>query len=619
MSIDVTVVIPTYNTGPKLEPLLASLAAQSLSADRYEVVAVDDGSADDTWVRLQDLATKVPNLRIERIPNSGWPGRPRNVGTDLARGRYVFYCDHDDVLFPEALERMAAMADRTEADVLIGKEVRTGAPTIGPELFLHDHDRADLLDDNVLALITPHKLFRTAFLREHGIRYPEGKRRLEDHVFLAQVYTKTDRIAVLASYPCYRWIIYPDGSNNSSSLGDLRVYFESLADVLTTLESADLPQERRDTLIQFWYSTRMLRRLSAFWFKDWEADYRDEAISIIGELAEKRVPTRLDEGLEPVVARRAELLRRGDHAGIVELASTDHKIRLRLDSSSFTWSSAGLRIDFSGTVVDRDDEPMLLHAHGDGLYFSDDPARKHDLRPFLARAGVDLYVRQQGVGTEWYADTPAPLMPRATEDGTVLEATASFLVDPTTFPFGRPLDDGHWFVHLHTRAFGYQSRARISGGAEGAAVLDGVPALAAPNKQGQLMLSVGSTPRFLTDASGNLQISGRGREAELTLSLPGLVSRAPGTAGFRLLVGDDAVEAELVPGSPAKLTALATVAPGIHEVRLAHGDRVSPVLGTLHAGRSWQRVGNRPGTLRRVRQRLFRRPGDEVSSPGAAE
>jgi len=604
MPIDVTVVIPTYNTGPKLEPLLASLAAQSLPDDRYEVVVVDDGSTDDTWDRLQDLATRMANLRIERIPNSGWPGRPRNVGTDLAQGRYVFYADHDDEFFPEALERMVAMADRTEADVVIGKEVRSGALSIGPELFMRDHDRADLFADNVLALITPHKLFRTAFLREHGIRYLEGKRRLEDHVLLAEVYTKTDRIAVLASYPCYRWIIYPDGSNNSSSLGDLRVYFDSLADVFTVLENADIPQERRDALIRFWYATRMLKRLYGNWFEEWPPDYRDDAIKVIGELAAERVPRHLDDGLDPVLARRADLLRRGDHDGILALAEVDHRVHLRIDASTFTWTGSGLRIDLEGTLVNRDDEPLRFTADGDGLYFSDDQAREHDLRPLLEDADVDLFVRQRKVGTEWYAATPTPLRPRATEDGTVLEVAASFLLDPTAFVFGRPLADGPWSIYVHTRALGYQSRVRLGGGAEGSAVLDGLPLLATSDDRGQTLLSVGSTPRFLRTGLGPLEVSGQGRRARLAVALPGLVSRSPEAARFRLRIGSDEVDAELVPGSPSELVAQAMVAPGTHEVRVVHGDLASRPLGTLHAGRRWQRVRSRPSLLSRVGRRL---------------
>jgi glycosyltransferase involved in cell wall biosynthesis len=584
MPIDVSVVIPTYNTGPKLEPLLASLAEQSLAADRYEVVVVDDGSTDDTWARLQGHAARMPNLVIERIPNSGWPGRPRNVGTDLARGRYVFYCDHDDGFFPEALERMVAFADRSEADLVIAKEVRSGALGIGAELFVANRDRADLLGDDVLAIITPHKLFRTSFLREQGIRYLEGRRRLEDHVFLAEVYTRTDRIAVLSSYPCYRWMIYADGSNNSSSLGDLGVYFDSLADVFTVLENADVPREKKDALILFWYSTRMLQKLWGYWFEDWEDAYRDEAIRVIGELAAKRVPAQLDHRLEPLERRRADLLRRGDHATIIALAEVDHRVRLRVDASSVAWTDAGLRVHLSGTLVDRHDEPLRLDSVDGGLFWRNDPDRAYDLRPSLDRATVDLFVRQHKVGTEWYALQPAPMTATATADGVVVEVSASFVLDPTSLVFGDALDDGPWSIYVHARGLGYSSRRRLSDDASAGAILDGLPVVVSPNHKGQTILSVGTTPRLFRVAVGSASVSGTGAQARIEVELPGVHVRGPGSARFGLRVGTIEVPAELVPGEPPRLAAELSVPRGSHDVCVVHSGRASAPVLTLQAG-----------------------------------
>src|SRR5690606_9552322 len=112
-----------------------------------------------------------------------------------------------------------------DADVVVGKETRTGGATFGADAFRADLPRADLFADGVVTLMTIHRLFRLAFLQAAGVRFPEGPRRLEDHVFLAQVYTRTDRVAVLASYPCYHWIVPSDRSNSSATFGDPVVYF----------------------------------------------------------------------------------------------------------------------------------------------------------------------------------------------------------------------------------------------------------------------------------------------------------------------------------------------------------------------------------------------------------
>ncbi|HSV40792.1 MAG TPA: glycosyltransferase family 2 protein [Nocardioidaceae bacterium] len=474
MPVDVSVVIATYNTGPKLEPLLASLASQSLPADRYEVLVVDDGSTDDTWERLQAATERMGNLRIERIPNSGWPGRPRNVGTDLAQGRYVFYSDHDDEFFPEALARMVAYADETDADLLIGKEIRAGALGVGQEMFLADRPRADLFEDHVLSLMTPHRLFRTSFLREQGIRFPEGKRRLEDHVLLAEVYTRTDRIAVLGSYPCYRWIIYPDQSNNSAELGDPRLFFDSLADVFDVLDAAEISDQRRDDLYRFWYASRMLKRLSWRWFSRWDEAYRDDVIEVIRDLAARRVPDRVDADLEPVYRRRAALLRAGNVEGLVDQALADHQVHLRVDSCSVGWTGAGLRIDVSGTLADRNDEAV--------------PFAGEDAD--LKGAQVDLFLRQRPSGVEWYAAGSATFVPTRQGETTVLTATTSYVVDPATFVFGEPLDPGVWAVFLHARALGYDNRRALHDAAAGAADVDGLTVVSAVDREQRSVLRV---------------------------------------------------------------------------------------------------------------------------------
>src|SRR3954452_11993867 len=124
--VRVSVVVPVHDPGPRIERCIESILGQSLPPDAYEAIFVDDGSTDGTGERLDALAGKHANVRVEHIPNSGWPGRPRNVGTDLARGDYVYYVDNDDWLEPEALERLHATAVRDDADIVVGKVVGHG-------------------------------------------------------------------------------------------------------------------------------------------------------------------------------------------------------------------------------------------------------------------------------------------------------------------------------------------------------------------------------------------------------------------------------------------------------------------------------------------------------------
>ena len=185
--LKVSVVIPVYNPGEYFTPCIESLTSQSLAPDEFEVICVDDGSTDDTPARLDELAAMYPNIRVIHQPNSGWPGQPRNVGLDAARGEYVFFCDHDDWLGIEALERLHAFATSCGSDIVLPKMagLRRAIPR---HVFRETIRHCSVTDSPIMDSLTPHKLFRREFLEKHNIRFPEGQRRLEDHLFVVTGY-----------------------------------------------------------------------------------------------------------------------------------------------------------------------------------------------------------------------------------------------------------------------------------------------------------------------------------------------------------------------------------------------------------------------------------------------
>jgi hypothetical protein len=97
-SLDIAVVIPTYNRRVLLEQTLRTVFAQS--APPAEVIVVDDGSDDGTIEFLDGLPVTVVGN-----PAGGWgPSRARNEGLDRVKARLVAFLDSDDLLLPTALE-----------------------------------------------------------------------------------------------------------------------------------------------------------------------------------------------------------------------------------------------------------------------------------------------------------------------------------------------------------------------------------------------------------------------------------------------------------------------------------------------------------------------------------
>jgi glycosyltransferase involved in cell wall biosynthesis len=104
---NISVVIPTHG-GRFLAAAVASVQAQTV--DDWELVIVDDGSADGTADVAADLAARDPRIRVvTNARNAGVAAaRNRGIGAISAGSEYVAFLDHDDLWFPEALQLLRA-------------------------------------------------------------------------------------------------------------------------------------------------------------------------------------------------------------------------------------------------------------------------------------------------------------------------------------------------------------------------------------------------------------------------------------------------------------------------------------------------------------------------------
>ena len=273
MPVKVSVIVPVYNPGIYIEECISSLQRQSLPPDEFEVIFVDDGSTDETPARLDALAAEDPRMKVIHQENSGWSGKPRNVGIEASRGEFVMFVDNDDYLGDEALERMYDYGVANGADVVVGKMAgkNRGVPV---ELFRRNHPRATVENAPLIDSLTPHKMVRRAFLDRIGLRFPEGRRRLEDHVFIAEAYLRAENVSVVSDYVCYYHIRRDDGSNAGFERFDPVGYFKNLREALDVVERYTEPGPVRDRLFRRWLRVEMVERLRARRLLNLPDDYR---------------------------------------------------------------------------------------------------------------------------------------------------------------------------------------------------------------------------------------------------------------------------------------------------------------------------------------------------------
>lgn len=111
----ISVIIPVYNVEKYIERCLKSILKQDY--DNFEIIAVDDGSKDNSG-KICDLMAKEDNrIKVLHIANGG-AGNARNIGIEHATGDYIMFMDSDDYLLDGCFTRMMSLALENDLDMV---------------------------------------------------------------------------------------------------------------------------------------------------------------------------------------------------------------------------------------------------------------------------------------------------------------------------------------------------------------------------------------------------------------------------------------------------------------------------------------------------------------------
>ncbi|MFG3342761.1 glycosyltransferase family 2 protein [Glycomyces sp. NPDC048151] len=466
MTIKVSVIVPVYNTGANLQDNVDALLRQSLAPDEFEALFVDDGSTDGTGEMLDRLAAEHSHFHVIHQANSGWPGKPRNTGIERARGEYVMFVDDDDYLGDEALERMHRYGTDNGADIVVGKMAGRGR-AVPKELFRRSRPKCTVHNAPLMDSLTCHKMIRREFLTETGIRFPVGKHRLEDHLFVSEAYLRARSVAVLADYTCYYHVRRDDGVNISQQRVDPDDYFAKLGKSIDVVEKYTEPGPARDRVLRRWLRVEMVEPLRGRRFLDQPADYRAQMFAAVRRTAARLGPG-VAAGLQPVQRIVAGLTLADRLADLEALAAWEPKLRPAASLEGLAWHNGALWLDFQA----------WYEAHGKPLVFRGGPSGYRPDLPLspgarsalddlgLVGAGfdtakVDLVVRERSTGADFFQNVE--IQREAVTDGTatrlVLRCNAP--VDPETAAGGKPLGRGVWDLLVRLSFSGWTKEVRL--------------------------------------------------------------------------------------------------------------------------------------------------------------
>jgi GT2 family glycosyltransferase len=205
-----TIVMPVCDPQPKwLRMAIRSVRDQTYG--RWELLCVDDGSRRPAVGRvLAEESLADSRIRVIRCPANRGVSAASNLGLRAARGDYVCFLDHDDVLEPQALHRFAESVLEQRVDFLYSDEAITGAEVedvrsiVCRPSFSYDHYLSHPYLVHLIAV-------RAELLREIG-GFDESMQVSQDVDLLLRVIERAKQVTHVPEV-LYRW------RTNRTSLG----------------------------------------------------------------------------------------------------------------------------------------------------------------------------------------------------------------------------------------------------------------------------------------------------------------------------------------------------------------------------------------------------------------
>ncbi len=207
-----SVIVPMYDVEPYISSCLESLAGQHL--DDIEIIVVDDGSTDGSRMIAERWARRDPRLRMLEQPNAGLSAA-RNTGVRAARGRYLAFCDSDDIVPATAYAALVGSLEGTGSDFASGDVRRFNSTGVRPHPGYRDTFARDVRRTHIRrypALVSDrmvwNKVFRRSFWEAHDFVFTLPA--FEDAPVMMRAHIEASAVDVLSEI-VYLWRIREHG------------------------------------------------------------------------------------------------------------------------------------------------------------------------------------------------------------------------------------------------------------------------------------------------------------------------------------------------------------------------------------------------------------------------
>lgn len=236
-NIKVSVIMSVYNDASTVARAIDSILNQMI--DGVEIIAVDDGSEDNSYEIMSEYSKKYDNVSSYRIEHGG-QGAARNFGLDKARGEFVGFVDSDDAVSEnmyQVLTERIGDADMCQCNswiVLSNLEHKEELRHFEGEIVVTDRPKyiAEMFNTYIHSHGCCNKLIRKSFIDEYNIRFGDNKTvHAEDLYFNIMAIRHLKKI-VFVDQMLYYYYQYPQSHSRSYSMEKVKRYCQ-LFDMVT--------------------------------------------------------------------------------------------------------------------------------------------------------------------------------------------------------------------------------------------------------------------------------------------------------------------------------------------------------------------------------------------------
>lgn len=202
-----SIILPVYNAKNYVAKAIESIVEQD--DINIELIMIDDGSSDGSAVICDAYAEKYPCIKLIHKKNQGLCAA-RNQGLELATGKYIAFCDHDDICLPGGFRNLLEAAEGNGAQIAKGtylgeqvkgtKILRSYSSSLPNGIFSLEEIVDQYSFFNIIIRALWNGIYLTNIIRKYQIRFDTGlKAGTEDYDFNLKFLKHAEQVVTIST------------------------------------------------------------------------------------------------------------------------------------------------------------------------------------------------------------------------------------------------------------------------------------------------------------------------------------------------------------------------------------------------------------------------------------